>query len=216
MKKIIALLTIISVLLFTAVKVNAEEVDENSTSSTTAENETKVETIKIILDNTEPKVLVNNEEPNLEDITIEEQPSELQVWFEKNLGWVVGIPTGMVTTIISIALFVHKTKKKFDELNEDTSSQNKNTKAHLKATVELVAEAKKQNEIISNKIDSFIENNASQIAALTSALETMTKAYEASTRKIAALEEVIEMMALHTKELVANGTAEKITQKIRG
>lgn len=205
MKKIIAIITIISVLIFGTIKVNAEDVEDTSASSTPTETPNENVTEETI-----PEYIV-------EDVVDDKKTaSDLEIWFENNLGWLVGIPTGMLTTLISIALFVYKTKKKFDLVNEETTSQNKNTKENLVKTKELVDETKKQNEVIVEKIDNFVETNEKQMAALTKALETTTKELELSNARIAALEEVIEMIALHTKELVANGTAEEITKKIRG
>ena len=67
-----------------------------------------------------------------------------------------------------------------------------------------------------NKLDSFMEQSANTITSLTQALEATTKSNEALVARISVLEDVIELMSLHSKELVANGTAEKITKKIRG
>ena len=202
MKKIIALLTIISVLLFTAVKVNAEEVDENSTSSTTPETEIETE--------------VNNEEPNLEDITIEEQPSEMQIWFEKNLGWLVGIPTGTVLAVIAdILVLANKNRKKKEEI-EETSNQNKRAKAVLDTTKELLNDTKALAKKLETNVTDVLNLTEEKTALLLNGFENITKILASLENRLTQLEDVQEMIALHSKELVANGTAEKITKKIRG
>ena len=152
-----------------------------------------------------------------EDVVVdEEQRSELQIYLEENLREIVNFVVGMFTTIVSLAIFILKTKRKFDKITDVTNSQNKDTKDHLEKTKALVNETKQQNEIMKNKLDSFMEQSANTITSLTQALEATTKSNEALVARISVLEDVIELMSLHSKELVANGTAEKITKKIRG
>ena len=152
--------------------------------------------------------------------------SELQLWVNENLPWLIGIPTGTVTTIlIEFIVLAKKLKKKDEEINEtkDLNSKGKiaidATKEILESTKVLTRDLKASvnnalNQI--NKTDSRINTLVTDLANnMAKQLETLTTAIEAIEKRISSLEQVQEMIALHSKELVSNGTAEKISKKLK-
>jgi hypothetical protein len=213
MKKIIAVILLVSVILFGTIRlVNAEEVEDTSTSSPTTDIEVELET----------------EEPNLEEIIIEEnQPSDLDIWFEENLGWFIGIPTGTaLTTLIEILVLASKAKKKKEEI-EETKEQNTNGKEILTTAKDLLTDTKNLTRNLEISILSALDNiEATDIKVtervneltnkLVNGFETLNNTIVLLENRLSKLEDVQEMIALHSKELIANGTAEEITKKIRG
>lgn len=208
MKKILVFLLTLSILLFTSLKVvKAEEVDDIPTSSTDTTEEIETETNNNLLE--------------------ENEPSQLEVWFEENLGWLVGIPTGTILAVIAdILVLVKKNKKKNEEISE-TKTQNKNGKEVLNTAKELLNETKNVandlGKLVLNaldnieKTDNLVNDRVNELTnKLVTGFETLNNTLELVETRITKLEEVQEMVALHSKELVANGTAEKITKKIRG
>lgn len=201
MKKIIAAILLVSAILFGTIKsVNAEEVENTSTSSPTTET--------------------NNN-----------NASDLEIWVEENLGWLVGIPTGTVlTTLIEILVLASKSKKKKEEI-EETSTQNKNGKEILSTAKNLLNDTKNLTKSLEgsilcaldkiektdNLVNERIANLTNELTTkLVNGLETLNNTIVLLENRLSKLEDVQEMIALHSKELVANGTAEEITKKIRG
>ena len=212
MKKLKFLLLFIAVftlLTFSLNKVSAEE--DTSSSDTT----------------TEDIVVEENEETNLEEIVEENKPSDLQIWVNENLGWLVGIPTGtLMTALIEFLVLVKKSKKKDEEVNE-TKKQNSNGKEILTTAKNLLTDTKelavKLEDTVAKALtnieitDSKVNERVSDvITKVTNCLETLNTTLALLENRVSNLEAVQEMIALHTKELVANGTAEEITKKIRG
>ena len=199
--KLFILITFICGVLFSFNKlVNAEEVEDTSTSSPVTETEETLE---------EPK------------------ESELQIWVNENLGWLVGIPTGtLMTALIEFLVLVKKSKKKDEEINETKEQNNKgkeilstaknllsDTKELAKKLDDTVAKALNNIEVTDSKVNERVNDLATKVTSCLEALNTTLALLES---RVSNLETVQEMIALHTKELVANGTAEEISKKIRG
>lgn len=173
------------------------------------------------------------------DTTIEEQKgSELQIWVNENLGWLIGIPTGTsLSILVEILVLASKSKRKKEEL-EETKTQNSNgkdilnnAKSLMNNTKQMVDDTKKlakdlegivanaitRIETTDNKVSERVKNLCETLTdKLESSLESVNNTLVLLEQRLSQLEDVQEMMALHTKELVANGTAEEITKKIRG
>ena len=169
------------------------------------------------------------EDTPLEDIEFEEttNESELQVWVYANLGWLVGIPTGTALTAIVELVVLHKKSKKQTEATNETKEQNAKTKTYVNKTKELVSETKALAKSLETNVKVGLENILktedlfkSLATNLTNIVHDEISRSTATTQllevRIANLEKVIEMVALHTKELVCNGTAEEISKTIRG
>lgn len=154
---------------------------------------------------------------DFEDIVDDEyQPSDLQIWVEENLGWLVGIPTGTVLAVIAdILVLANKNRKKKEEI-EETSNQNKRAKAVLDTTKELLNDTKALAKKLETNVTDVLNLTEEKTALLLNGFENITKILASLENRLTQLEDVQEMIALHSKELVANGTAEKITKKIRG
>ena len=219
MKKILLVLICTLLLLVTSIKsVNAEEVEEIPTSSPTEE----------VIKNEE----INDEEiieSEVENITIEdeEQPSDLQVWFEENLAWFIGLPTGGALTLLSFAIMVHKEKKEKRADIQETKNQNANANKLLTLVKSNLIEVKELSDSLAaanvnllthvNNTDKRINDLVTSLTVkVTLGLETLTTTVSALESRLSKLEDVQEMIALHSKELVANGTAEEIHKKLRG
>ena len=207
MKKIAKIILIIALfcgVLFSFNKsVNAEE-ENTSSSAPTTENE--------IIEDTQKE-------------------SELQIWMNENLGWLIGIPTGtLMTAIVEFIVLVKKSKKKDEEINE-TKQQNSNSKSILNNAKTLLNDTKELtneltqtvNEALTKindtdlKVNELVSNLSTQLTnKINASVETLVRVLSLLETRVAHLEDVQEMIALHTKELVANGTAEEITKKIRG
>ena len=199
--KLFILITFICGVLFSFNKlVNAEEVEDTSTSSPVTETEETLE---------EPK------------------ESDEQIWFNENLGWLIGIPTGtLATALIEFLVLVKKSKKKDEEINETKEQNNKgkeilstaknllsDTKELAKKLDDTVAKALNNIEVTDSKVNERVNDLATKVTSCLEALNTTLALLES---RVSNLETVQEMIALHTKELVANGTAEEISKKIRG
>ena len=167
---------------------------------------------------------VNAEEETSSSATTE---SGLQAWVNENLGWIIGIPTGTVSAIlIEILVLADKSKKKLKEINE-TQDLNAKGKLAIDTTKELLTDTKKLTKNLTDtvnvaldqinktdlKVNELVTNLSNNLTSTLNVLSTNVTLLE---KRLAALEDVQEMIALHSKELVANGTAEKIAKKLRG
>lgn len=181
-------------------------------------------------------------EENTEETTEEEQPkinpkSNAELWFEKNLGWLVGIPTGLIlSAILEIIVLVEKSKKKLAELKE-TKDFNKFAKEQLELGYQMfeksqaVLESCKETigvlEATVVELDGKLTAKVNDIARrfdATDELVSETKnkfnelngMIEANKVQVEKLQEAILLVSTHTKELVANSTAEEIVKLVKG
>ena len=176
------------------------------------------------------KTVKAEEENTSSSATTEEiikKESELQKWMNDNLGWLIGIPTGtLMTGLIEFIVLVKKSKKKKEEIDE-TKKQNSTGKEILNTATSLINDTKlltvKLEDTVAKALnsievtDSKVNERVSDLVTkVTTCLETLNTTLALLENRVSNLELVQEMIALHTKELVSNGTAEEISKKIRG
>lgn len=216
---------------------NEEEIPTSPTEDEVIENEEIIETFPDVEETPEEiptDEAIDNEEVNVETVPEIEPPvenveegSDLQIWFEKNLAWFIGLPTGGALTLLSFAIMTYKEKKEKRADIEETKAQNANADKLLKDVKNNLSEVKELANTLTNattealmkinitdkRVNDLVTNLTNKV---TLSLDNVTKAMGVIEIKIANLEEVQEMIALHSAELVANGTAEKIAKVIRG
>lgn len=188
------------------------------------------------------------EEPIVEDVietqTNEEtedkkinEPTKAQVWFQENLGWIVGIPTGtLLYALLEIIILAKKSKAKLAELKE-TKDFNKFAKEQLELGKEMyekgvqligtcqetinVLEAKvtELNGVLVarvNDIASRLDNTDALVIETKNTFDGLNSMIEANKVQVEKLQEAILLVSTHTKELVANSTAEEIVKLVKG
>jgi predicted RNase H-like nuclease (RuvC/YqgF family) len=225
MKKLLLVLVLFLLLTTASIKsVSAEEVEDIPTSSPSTEE------------------VIENEELPIEE---ENTGTNLQLWVNENLGWLIGIPTGIsLSAVIEFILIAKLNKKKREEIAEvqeqrsvgdkvlssskkmieDTKLLTANLKDSVSTTLDNVKtltntlqnnvnNALSRIETLDVNVQDTVNNLANKLSA---SFEQINKTVTTLESRLAKLENIQEMIALHTKELVANGTAEEIVKKIRG
>lgn len=188
------------------------------------------------------------EEPIVEDVietqTNEEtedkkinEPTKAQVWFQENLGWIVGIPTGtLIYALIEILILAKKSKQKLAELKE-TRDFNKYAKEQVelgnemyRKSQELFVACKETIVIIEasitelddrlttkvNDIARRFDTTDNLIGETKATFEQLNSIIYANKEQIVKLQKAFLLVSTHTQELVANSTAEQIVELVEG
>ena len=181
-------------------------------------------------------------EENTEETTEEEQPvinpkTKAEQWFETNLGWIVGIPLGtLFTTLIELLYLAKKSKEKIAELKQ-TKDFNTFAKEQLELGKEmyekgvqligtcqetinvLEANVTELNGVLTAKVDDIarrLDNTDALVIDARNTFENLNGIIEANKVEIEKLQKAHLLIATHTKELVANSTAEEIVKLVKG
>lgn len=217
-KLIVLLLTItlLTGLFYGGIKVKAEE----TTTAPVTTAPTTTEEMPTTTAEPVTTIEVVNEEPKAETKT------KAAEWFETNLGWFVGIPVGtLLTLLIDMLVLFKKAKERIAE-NQSTKDLHKvaldeiayakaiMTKSQeiAKAAVETANYVKANIEDIQRRLDvtdNMILENTTMFSNLKNSIADLEN-------KIATLNEVEQLIATHSKELVGNGTAERIVKMLKG
>lgn len=179
---------------------------------------------------------------NSETNTEEEQPkinpkSNIELWFEKNLGWVVGIPIGtLITALIELIYLAKKSKEKLAELKE-TKDFNKFAKEQVELGNEMYkksqelfvacqetigvieANVSELNGVLTAKVNDIakrLDNTDALVIETKNTFDGLNAMIEANKVQVEKLQEAILLVSTHTKELVANSTAEEIVKLVKG
>lgn len=174
--------------------------------------------------------------------TEEEQPSinpktKVEEWLEANLGWIVGIPTGtLLYTLIELLYLDKKSKEKAAELKE-TKDFNKFAKEQLELGKEmyekgiqligtcqetinvLEANVTELNGVLTAKVDDIarrLDDTDTLVVDTKNTFDGLNAMIEANKVQVEKLQEAILLVSTHTKELVANSTAEEIVKLVKG
>ena len=172
---------------------------------------------------------VNNEGENIEENPTEEvvetsKISKAETWLEDNFGWIFGIPVGaLITAILEILVISKKEKLKVEEIKV-TKQSNELLSKGIEITNEMVEEAKKlladtveQVNCIAKSVDNLYgrldhtDNYLQQVKGTFFNLQNNINNVNADIQK---LNQVQLLIATHTRELVANTTAEEIVKII--
>ena len=147
----------------------------------------------------------------------ENQKTEIATWFENNLGWFIGIPSGVFLASILELLGLFSKKKDYAK----DMFQNSLMREYVHKEISKVAETnvkfgqfvtETQNRLIETdkKIDEVIEKAEAQA----SKYEEIVNANLQLESKINTLIVALALMSSQDKDLVANGVAEKINKLI--
>lgn len=145
------------------------------------------------------------------------EKTESAQWFEDNLAWFIGIPTG--TVLATLGEFVYLFRKKKDVAKDmlQNSAIRKNVNSFLD-------NASKQNEEVAKvvnvveakviKVENKLEDFDNKIDNLSDNILAYVESNKAVEVKLNTLVEIIALVVSKDKDLVANGIAEQINQLI--
>lgn len=210
------------------ISVKAEDVVTTETPITTEVVTTEIETTTEIENTASNEVLVEDETNTKTDFAN---------WFEDNLGWLFGLPLGSLLTIaLEILVLAKKSKAKVEELKE-TKDANKFIKEQIEIGnemytkgVELFDVCKETittvetnfNELSSvltdkvNDIAKRLDNTDNLVIETKNTFDALNGIIEANKVEIEKLQQALLLVSTHTKELVANSTAEEIVKLVKG
>ena len=136
-------------------------------------------------------------------------------WFENNLGWFVGIPTGVVlSNVLEFLLLFKKSKNYAQDLfhnNETRKSVAKTVNDFSETNAKLgkfVTKTEQTDLALDKKIDSTIEKVEQQAEKF---VEVQNQCAVVKT-EVEALLEVLSLIASQDKDLVSSGVAEKVNK----
>lgn len=118
----------------------------------------------------------------------------------------VGLPSGVALQILLEAILLYKKNKlKFEEL-KDTKDVKKFAKEVVEDTKELAKDVKGAVEYVKSNTDKTLKRFDETDKLLTVTLEK----FSAQQKELNDIKQVLKIMAYHSKEYVANGSAEEI------
>ena len=151
-------------------------------------------------------------EPITEEVVEEKKGTIVNEWLKENLGWVVGLPTGVVIQIFLEAILLYKkNKQKFEEL-EDTKDVKKFAKDVVEDTKKLAKDVKGAVECVKENTEKTLKRFDETDRLLKQTLEE----FSAVKKENENIKEVLKIMAYHSKEYVTNGSAEEIYKLLGG
>lgn len=151
-------------------------------------------------------------EPITEEVIEEQHKSKAQVWYDEHIGWILGGSLGaIIATILEIVLLAEK-RKVLDVQTKET----KEAKVYAKQQVEVA------NEIM-KKASEAIEFAKKTVAAIEVRFNTTDKLltntlteFNNVKQELTNLKETQKLIACNSKELVVNGTADKVVELLKG
>ena len=143
----------------------------------------------------------------------EEKRTATAIWFEDNLGWLIGIPSGTVLAGIMEFVFLFRKNRSYAK---DLSS-NMLMRGNVKKFID---EAKAQNVKIENfvskteqqvvDVNNKVDNALTKIDNTCESIKDLQNENQVIVVSLNKLVEVLALMASQDKDMVSNGTAEKI------
>lgn len=145
------------------------------------------------------------------------QKTDTAIWFEDNLGWFIGIPTGTFFAVVGEFVFLFKKNRNYlkDQMlniqnRKDVKNFIENAEKQNKEIKNFVAETNQSVVTIGNKVDNALE----RVDKVTTSIENLTNENKVVVVSVNRLIEILGLMASKDETLVANGTAEKINELI--
>ena len=158
-----------------------------------------------------------NAEEVVEEVAEEASKTTTALWFEDNLGWFIGIPSGLFLSIIGDIVVLYKRNRSYSKdmmaNNKTRAELNKFSKdviANNKQIENYVAETKQQVVIVVEKADKTV----AKIEELTNKVESVADENKVVAVNVNKLIEVIALMVSTDEKYVSNGIAEKINALI--
>ena len=158
-----------------------------------------------------------NAEEVVEEVAEEASKTTSAIWFEDNLGWFVGIPSGLLLSIVGDIVVLYKKNRSYAKdmmSNEKTrTGLNKFCKDVIENTKQIenyVAETKQQVVVVVDKVDKTVD----KIEELTNKVESVAHENKVVAVNVNKLIEVIALMVSTDEKYVSNGIAEKINALI--
>jgi len=146
------------------------------------------------------------------------QKTDTAIWFEDNLGWFVGIPTGTLFAVVGEFVFLFKKNRSYlkDQMlniqnRKDVKNFIENAEKQNKEIKNFVAETNQSVVTIGNKVDNALE----RVDKVTESINELSDKNMRVVISVNKLIEIIGLMASKDEKLVANGTAEKINEIIK-
>lgn len=136
---------------------------------------------------------------------------------EDYFGWFVGIPVGSVVTVALNVLFLLVKRKDYKTDLSSNLTQRESLNQFVyesKTTQTKMLDTVKEYEAQFNKLEEKLRKLDEDIAEKTKKDAELITSNENVSAKVDELTKILALMASHDKDLVANGTAEKINALI--
>ena len=147
-----------------------------------------------------------------EEIANELPKSEVASWFENNLAWFIGLPTGTVISLILEAVVLYSKNKSFIENIREGKAQRKEVKKFIDDSKLSIDNMKNDIKELKGQMKERFDKSDELAKKINENFTNQEKYIQELINKNDMLTKMLVIQMTHNKEAVANGTAEKINK----